>query len=687
MEEVTFTGCQRGSLFTVSPSGSFVAFVRGSLQLVVVHADQSLGACDPLLESAAAVGYSGDKASQKSGGSAAKAEGPSSSFVYKALDAVTSLQWSPDSKLMMLVLQERAAIEIVSVADRVSVARIDCGLNGVQAAMWHPSSTVVYYFGLCRAEVVSLVDGSTMHLDFGVKLEPDTSGNMSELPNVVERLARVGSISQRGQSRALPCWTPLLAFTPPTCSSFYTISPRTAPAAFSGGVGATATTSPLPPITDAADKDESLNQFSSTTHDVILRVPLSKLGLAHICLLRPLQGCVCLGSSLLQSLYIIASDGSHVLHRIDEPHRRVQSIAVCPRAIVAVTETQCLTFALAHDAASGRGSVEEMSPIGISPNQLPLDMTVLTESSVTERRDLIGDNEDESRRSAGRSDEGERVSVYTTESPPKSGGWLQSFSAKYSSSNVLCLPLDEEEYQQRTAAQRCPIYRCAVSQRGKFVAVAQARFPSTVVVCDVLQNSVRTVLRHDCAVASLNFVRSVASSSATSKSSNSAAEDEEEILLISTENCRGTYFVWSEAFASCVTVPRQLYAPVVQQCVQDTYGGGTGSSINTSRSPTIAGSNGLRRIIVSSGGNNNSTSTLSAVSSNVTLAPKVRHAAAFTAGHVGCTLSRVEAVAIRAPQRQQAGLSSPTLSHSSTRAIRVILIDERRSFAIAANMS
>jgi hypothetical protein len=43
MEEVTFTGCQRGTLFCVSPSGALVAFIRGSVQLVVVQADQPFG--------------------------------------------------------------------------------------------------------------------------------------------------------------------------------------------------------------------------------------------------------------------------------------------------------------------------------------------------------------------------------------------------------------------------------------------------------------------------------------------------------------------------------------------------------------------------------------------------------------------------------------------------------------------
>jgi hypothetical protein len=652
MDEVTFTGCQRGSLFAVSPSAALVAFVRGSIQLVIVQADQPLGIADT---------QSQDDNSKLCN---EPPELPSPSFVFKALDAVTGLQWSPDSQMVMLLLQERGVIEIVSAVDRVSVARVDCGLNGLLAAQWHPSSTAVYYFGLCRAQVASLVDGASMTIDFGVKLVPDTAGNMSDLPATQERLSR---LSRSAQQHPLPSWAPLLAFTPPLLSTFYTVSPASA---------VPSVLSPERPPSrsheEGYSKDfstsEYLNLFSSTTHESVLRVPLEKLGIRHVSVLHPLQFGVCLGSQLLQAMYVVAGDGSRVMHRIEGPSHRVQTIAVSSRTVAALTEAHCHTFVVAKDGEdlSAHGSIVAMSPIPLAPSLLAKTVTVLSE---------IGGG-------------GGRESAYASETD--SAAWLTSFSDRYldtvmtpvaASFSSRQASASEARFQQRLVLP-CPTYCCAISPNGEIVAVVCAKFPSTVVICDVLFNTVRTVLRHERPVTSLRFIRRVAVSSAyspprrrksgggraraqpSSRASGGCELEHDEVsaaysnassnmLLIATENNAGVFFVWGEEFASAVTVPRQLYEPVVRHSVQATYGSTQSGSMNSSRS----------------------------ISNSAVLGPKVRHAAAFTAENVGCSLTRLDAVALVSPSPPGAGVSS------HTRNIRAVLVDEKRQFAVAASIS
>ncbi|ORC86122.1 uncharacterized protein TM35_000301620 [Trypanosoma theileri] len=88
---------------------------------------------------------------------------------FTALDEIHELQWSPDSTLVSLLLARRKIVEVVSVYGKCCVARIDAGISGLRAVLWHPSSRVIYWVGLLQVHVLSLVDGEVMRLPGGVK--------------------------------------------------------------------------------------------------------------------------------------------------------------------------------------------------------------------------------------------------------------------------------------------------------------------------------------------------------------------------------------------------------------------------------------------------------------------------------------------------------------------------------------
>ncbi|ESS64867.1 hypothetical protein TCDM_06871 [Trypanosoma cruzi Dm28c] len=88
---------------------------------------------------------------------------------HTALDEIHELRWSPDSTLVTLLLAQRRIVEIVSVYGKCCVARIDAGISGMRAVLWHPSSRAVYWLGLLQAHVISLVDSQVMRLAGSVK--------------------------------------------------------------------------------------------------------------------------------------------------------------------------------------------------------------------------------------------------------------------------------------------------------------------------------------------------------------------------------------------------------------------------------------------------------------------------------------------------------------------------------------
>lgn len=98
---------------------------------------------------------------------------------HTALDEIHELQWAPDSTLVALLLARRQIIEIVSVYGHCCVARVEAGVAGLRAMRWHPSSRAVYWIGMLQAHVVSLLDGQVMSLAGNVKYSAQLAARRS----------------------------------------------------------------------------------------------------------------------------------------------------------------------------------------------------------------------------------------------------------------------------------------------------------------------------------------------------------------------------------------------------------------------------------------------------------------------------------------------------------------------------
>ncbi|KAH9600180.1 hypothetical protein LSM04_006315 [Trypanosoma melophagium] len=174
-------GLDEGGLCALSPNQSLYAIVYNKLNVVF---KDYIRCTSKLIDTTAPDGkYNG-------GGSSSSSSSNTTPLSYRrredsiiskftALDEIHELQWSHDSTLVSLILARRKIVEVVSVYGKCCVARIDAGISGLRAVLWHPSSRVLYWVGLLQAHVLSLVDGQVMRLVGGVKYSAQLAARRS----------------------------------------------------------------------------------------------------------------------------------------------------------------------------------------------------------------------------------------------------------------------------------------------------------------------------------------------------------------------------------------------------------------------------------------------------------------------------------------------------------------------------
>ncbi|RNF04540.1 hypothetical protein TraAM80_05138 [Trypanosoma rangeli] len=469
---------------------------------------------------------------------------------YTALDEIDELQWSPDSTLVTLLLSRRKTVEIVSVYGKCCVARIDAGILGLRAVQWHPSSRAVYWLGLLQGHVLSLVDSQVMRLAGGVKYSAQLAARRQSSrlavcsePTSSFLLKRSDPVSEAALIRFSKCHRFLLYVTP---RLLHSPLPRnreeeqTAPAlgVCSGGV-ATISFSRVEGDDDKnanshSQRSEWLVVLSATTHEELHAFPTGRL-VQSVSDFFTLACGVALVDYIHGSLVLISHNGAHILHH--EPAGVKHVVSSKNGTVLLILFSDACRPVLAYEdrvLALRRISFREDVIMSLQLREIQ----VLKEPSLAE-------------------------GLPVTRS--RAAAFYQRDVDAFTELNSC------REWIQGTALEESLRSHAAISASGQMAAVTLGRWPSWVLVIDILGQQVAEVLLHNEPVLGLcwspspcseywRFQRchymqrkegSLAVDGGNDASRRKRVPGQEEPLLVTTDNHEAKVFLWLANHATC----------------------------------------------------------------------------------------------------------------------------------------
>ncbi|CBH17356.1 hypothetical protein, conserved [Trypanosoma brucei gambiense DAL972] len=567
-----------GKLCALSPNRSLYAIVKKGL--VVVFIDYVRRTCQLKGETATTPN---DVVPPVSNGDVVPPACRNDSVIskYTALDEIHELQWSPDSTLVALLLARRGIIEIVSVYGKICVARVDAGVVGLRAMHWHPSSRAVYWVGLLHAHVFSLLDSQLMQLPGGVKYSAQLAGLRLTVPSQGQRNAsplrsrsggrKVGSDDRSGGSlwpgkpvseaaliRFSLCHRFLFYVTPKLLHS-----PLSAVHAEKDSVHSASSEDALQSQaaieqTNADSKcfqrrSEWLVVLSATTHEGLHAFSIAKfVPCVSDCI--PLQGGIALVDYAQGSVALTTYDGTRLLHYE-------------PTGVRNVTASKCGNVLLIVFGRACRAVIASKKRV-VALRRIFFDSDVVLPFKM-----------------------GELTVMEEPSSPEKSFVEFLQLSGgdKRNSSDVACLGKYDGWAAAGDDKELGAAGLAAISASGKLAAVILPLWPSTVIVIDVVQQRVLSVLCHHANAVGLYWAPSPhskywqfqrrhymqplrhgrddgtgkvaqggsASCGDGSRSTASTFVGQDEPLLITTDNCESKVFVWLSDRAMCFAAAGQ----------------------------------------------------------------------------------------------------------------------------------
>ncbi|ESL11321.1 hypothetical protein TRSC58_00930 [Trypanosoma rangeli SC58] len=470
---------------------------------------------------------------------------------YTALDEIDELQWSPDSTLVTLLMSRRKTVEIVSVYSKCCVARIDAGILGLRAVQWHPSSRAVYWLGLLQGHVLSLVDSQVMRLAGGVKYSAQLAARrqLSRLvvhgePTSSSFLKRSDPVSEAALIRFSRCHRFLLYVTPRLLRSPLSRNregEQTAPAlgVSSGGVAPTS----FPRVEVDGDKNanshshrsEWLVVLSATTHEELYAFPTGRL-VQSVSDFFTLGCGVALVDYIHGSLVLISHNGAHILHH--EPAGVKHVVSSKNGTVLLILFADACRSVLAYEdrvLALGRISFREDAIMSLQLREIQ----VLKEPSLAEDLPVA-----------------------------------RSRAATFYQRDVdtfIELMNSCKDWTQGTALEESLRSHAAISASGQMAAVTLGRWPSWVLVIDILGQRVTEVLLQNEPVLGLcwspspsseywRFQRchymhqregTLAVDGGNGTSRRKQLPGQEEPLLVTTDNHEAKVFLWLTNHATC----------------------------------------------------------------------------------------------------------------------------------------
>lgn len=494
---------------------------------------------------------------------------------FKTLDEVGSLQWAPNSTLLAVLEPHRRVIEIfdayssdgkpqptpkevasgasAGTAASVAVARIDTGLNGATAILWHPSSRGIYWFGAADAFLCSLVDGTVMRaVDHASGVKVVRCLPLSSRPAASVPVLRSGatSIGPRGNPEACKVFSEAAAQLKPlmSCSLcgkwILAVTPRSQPILLSeiDNAPSSRCTPLVNKIADRPDDstassstdanlavEEHLAIVSTSTHDIVAAVPVAPLLLRAVTTMIPLLG----------GLVLLHDEVSRyaVVIRVEEREKRAEVVYsfdhVC---LVTTSASHNVVIFVRHDWSM----LDTLAFIEMKyRHMLPVPL-VLTTSRLQHEAHAALVEEETPLHDATVQAAGEIIAV--------GGATTSRYAPMTTCEDAFTKSLAEAASRPHALLGGI----AAVSDGGEFAALSPSWDLYLVIVIDIVGRKVHTVLRQSEPVTSLTFSRASRRKAFVAfayESSNPLK------LCITSDNHHGRAFLWSEDSASVLAIP------------------------------------------------------------------------------------------------------------------------------------